>query len=279
MKADCNHGLKLLVWFFIVLLQAAQAQEGRAVPSSLVTRAEREEFLLRANIVNDAASNEGRSRRVSLDDGNRKHDAAVETADGSDPTRRDYRFNVAAYELDKALGLNLVPPSVERLVSGRWASFTWWVDNFAMNELDRRRKGIEPPDLDRWNKQMQAVRAFDELISNTYRDISPPLYLNSVWDSLLITRDWTLWITDHTGAFRILKRLENPESLTRCDRALLGKLRELNKEAMQRTLGKYVSPEQLEALEARRELLVKHFDEQIARKGEASVLYDLPPRP
>ena len=46
---------------------------------------------------------------------------------------------------------------------------------------------------------MQAVRVFDELISNTYRDTAPPLYLNSVWDNLLITTDWTIWITDHTG--------------------------------------------------------------------------------
>ena len=47
---------------------------------------------------------------------------------------------------------------------------------------------------------------------------------------------------------------------------------------MQRTLGKYLSSEQLDAFEVRRELLVKHFDEQIARKGEAAVLYDLSPR-
>jgi hypothetical protein len=219
-----------------------------------------------------------RSWRAGLDDGARKHDAAVETADGSDPTGRNYRFNVAAYELDKALGLHLVPPSVARQVSGRPAAVTWWVDDVALTELDRRRKGIGPPDLETWNRQMQAVRVFDELISNTYRDISPPLYLNTVWDNLLITRDWTIWITDHTGAFRTRRRLESPESLTRCDRALLGRLRELNRELLQRTLGQYLSAEQLDTLELRRELLVKHFDEQIARKGEAAVLYDRPVR-
>jgi hypothetical protein len=125
---------------------------------------------------------------------------------------------------------------------------------------------------------MQAVRVFDELVSNTYRDISPALYLNTVWDNLLITRDWTIWITDHTGAFRTRKRLENPESLTRCDRALLGRLRGLNRERLRRILGKYVSSEQLDALEVRRQLLVRHFDQQIARRGEAAVLYDLPQR-
>ena len=67
-------------------------------------------------------------------------------------------------ELDKALGLNLVPASVERLVSGRPASLTWWLDNVAMDELDRRRKRIDPPDGESWNRQMQAVRVFDKLI-------------------------------------------------------------------------------------------------------------------
>jgi hypothetical protein len=203
----------------------------------------------------------------------------VETADGSDPTRRDYKLNVAAYELDKVLGLRLVVPSVERVMGGRPASLTWWLDDFAMNELDRRRKRIDPPDPDRWDKQVQAVRVFDELISNTYRDTSPALFLNSVWDNLLITRDWTVWITDHTGAFRIRRQLQDSESLTRCDRALLGRLRALDRERLQQTLGRYLSPPQLDALDVRRQLLVRHFDELVASKGEAAVLYELPSRP
>ena len=271
----------LMSCLILVLPATADAQRPRGAPSSVQTRADVEAFLSTAAVVGDAGppSDRTRSWRVSLDDGNRKHDAGVEAADGTDPTRRDYKFNVAAYELNKMLGLNLVVPTVERLIRGRPASLAWWLDNFAMNELDRRRKRIDPPDLESWNRQMQAVRAFDELISNTYRDTSPPLYLNTVWDNLLITRDWTIWITDHTGAFRNRSQLQDSESLTRCDRALWGQLRVLNRELFQRTLGKYLSSQQLDALEVRRNLLVKHFGEQIARKGEAAVLYDLPPRP
>lgn len=270
----------LMSCMILVLPATADAQRPRGAPSSVQSRAEVEAFLSNAGVVGDAGppSDATRSWRVSLDDGNRKHEAGVEAADGSDPTRRHYQFNVAAYELNKMLGLNLVVPTVERLMSGKPASLTWWLDTFAMNELDRRRNRIDPPDLESWNQQMQAVRAFDELISNTYRDTSPPLYLNTVWDNLLITTDWTIWITDHTGAFRSRTQLQDPESLTRCDRALLGQLRVLNRELVQRTLSKYLSSQQLDALDVRRQLLVKHFDEQIARKGEAAVLYDLPPR-
>ena len=279
MKADADHRLTLLVSFAILVLPAAaQARQQPPTPSSLETRAEREAFLSTANIVTDAPADGRRSWRASLDDGTRRHDASVEAADGSDPTRRNYKFNVAAYELDKVLGLSLVPPSVERSVSGRPASLIWWVDNIAMSEVDRRRRGIDPPDLESWSRQVQAVRVFDELISNSYRDTSPPLYLNSIWDNLLITTDWTIWIIDHTGSFRTRRDLQEPESLTRCPRTVLGRLRELNRELLQQTLGRYLSSQQLDALDVRRALLVRHFDDQIASKGEVAVLYDLPPR-
>lgn len=279
MQAAVNHRRTFLVSLvMLVLSAAAQARQQAPTPASSESRAENEAFLLNATIVTDAPADGRRLWRASLASDTRKHDASVETADGSDLTRRDYRFNVAAYELDKLLGLNLVPPSVERSAGGRTASLTWWVDDFTLNELDRRRKAIDPPDLEGWRRQVDAVRVFDELISNTYRDTSPGLYLNTVWDNLLITKDWIVWITDHTAAFRTRKRLEDPGGLIRCPRMVLTRLRELNREQFQRTLGKYLSSQQLDALDVRRSLLVRHFNDQIASRGEAAVLYDVRPR-
>lgn len=279
MKAGVDYRLTLLVSFVILVLSAqAHGRQQPAAPSSLDTRDGREAFLAKASFATNAPADGRPSWRAGLDDGARRHDVSVVTEDGSGPTRRNFRFNVAAYELDKLLGLNLVPPSVERPVNGRLASVTWWLDNFAMNELDRRRRGIDPPDPDSWGRQVQAVRVFDELISNTYRDTAPPLYLNSVWDNLLITTDWTIWITDHTGAFRTRQELQDPDSLVRCPRTVLGRLRELNRERLQQALQGYLSSQQLDALEVRRALLVRHFDHQIGSRGEAVVLYDLPPR-
>ena len=99
------------------------------------------------------------------------------------------------------------------------------------------------------------------------------------WIELLITRGWRIWLIDHTETFRVRKQLAHLQSLTRCDRSLLAKLRELNKEVFQQKLARYLSPEQLDTLEARRALLVNHFEEQISSKGEGAVLYDLPTRP
>lgn len=238
-----------------------------------------EEFLSTANIANQRELYPGakHSWRVSLADGKREHDAAVEAQVGSDLSQRNYKHNVAAYELNKLLELNLVPPSVERSVHDQPASVTWWLDDVAMSEVARRRKQIAPPDPDVWNKQMQAVRVFDELISNAYRNVSPAYYTSTIWDNLLITSDWKIWLIDHTRTFGISTQLDNLQSLTRCDRTLLRNLRQLNKEVFKQKLGRYLAAGQLDALEVRRELLVKHFSERIAQEGEGAVLYDLPP--
>ena len=65
-----------------------------------MTRAEKEGLLLHGSIVGERVV--GNVARITLDDGQRKHDAAVEADDGATPSRRNYRFNAAACELDKA---------------------------------------------------------------------------------------------------------------------------------------------------------------------------------
>ena len=102
MKADADCRLALLVSIVMLVLSApAHGREQPSAQSSLETRDEREAFLSNASFVTNAPTDGTRSWRAGLDDGTRRHDASVVTEDGSGPTRRNYRFNVAAYELDK----------------------------------------------------------------------------------------------------------------------------------------------------------------------------------
>jgi hypothetical protein len=249
----------------------------KAAAPSRLTRDEMEAFLLKANVGGrrDLSMGITNSQRAVLDDGSLRHDAHIQTVDiskvsfqtiqGTEMNFRDcYKFNVAAYELDKLLDLNMVPVSVERKV-GNMAAVTWWVDDVLMTELDRKKKKIEPSDLYSWNQQMYVCRVFDQLIYNTDRNLG----------NLVITKDWKVWMIDHTRAFRRMKDLRSPKDLVQCDRMLLAKLRELNKEIVNKKLLRYLAPMEIEGLLARRDKIVKFFDEKIAQKGEAAVLFDL----
>ena len=91
----------------------------------------------------------------------------------------------------------------------------------------------------------------------------------------MISKDWKIWLIDHTRAFRDMKDLRSPKDLVECDRRLLAKLRELNKEILTKELGRYLTQMEIEGLLARRDKIVHFFDEQIAQKGETAVLFDL----
>lgn len=248
-----------------------------AITSGL-DRAAMEEFLVRARVVQKRELSTGvtNSQRATLDDGQQKHDAHIQTVDisknsfqtlrGTELAFRDsYKFNMAAYELDKLLDLNMVPVSVERRVGGQQAAVTWWVDDAMMTELDRHKKKVQSPDLPSWNKQMYVCRVFDQLIYNTDRNLG----------NLVITKDWNIWMIDHTRAFRRMKDLQTPQNLVQCDRKLLAKMRELNSEVLKQKLGRYLSDVEIDAILSRRDKIVRLFDDKIAQTGEAQVLFDL----
>ncbi len=272
MDAHRNQRATLLASLSMLLCVFATAQTQPDTPGP-TTRAEREAFLSTASIVGEATLVPG-ARRASLAGGKWTHHAAVAWSSG-DPAHGDYRSNVAAFELDKMLDLDLVSPSVERTVNGRPVALVWWVDDVLMDEVSRRRRSVAPPDPERWDRQMQAVRVFDELVANAYRSMDPAAYTSTLWDNLLITRDWNVALIGHTFTFGASHRLQYPDSLTRCDRRVLANLRALDREAFERRLGRFLKADQLDALEARRGLIVRHFDEEVARNGERAVLYDL----
>ncbi len=267
--------ISLMLW---VCLTVAVAQES-AVPSApKLSCAEIEEFLHTAKIGPQRGIPVGVTapKRATLDDGKLKHDAAIQTIDESKTTfttqrgtelnfRDIWKFNVAGYELAKILELNMVPPYVERKVAGNGASLSWWV-NDAMMESERYRRKIEPPDVESWNKQMYAVRVFHQLIYETDPNLT----------NILITKDWQIWMIDFTRAFRMMKDLQNPKELVKCDRKLLANLRGLTKDVLQQKLGRWLTKSEIEAILPRRDLIVKFFDNEVAKKGEAAVLYDLP---
>jgi hypothetical protein len=158
-----------------------------------------------------------------------------------------------------------VPVSVERQVEGRRAAVTWWIDNVAMDEKERVQKKTFGPDPERTELQIHVMRMFDELIQNADRNQG-----NVLW-----TNDWKMWLIDHTRAFRLREELLKPDLLTRCERGLLVRMRGLTTTSIARVMGDAMTTQEVTALLVRRDLIVRHFDDRIAKFGEAAVLFTL----
>jgi hypothetical protein len=234
--------------------------------------------LSKARIVKtrDAGNGVTGSRRATLSDGTFTHDVHIQTVDISKPVfdagravelnfQDSYRYNIAGYQLARLLGMRNVPMSVERAIDGKRGAFTWWVDDVAMDEKARIKRGTFGADPGRATRQLYVMRIWDELIQNKDRNQG-----NILW-----TRTWDMWLIDHTRAFRLGRTLVKPDQLTRIDRGLLAQLRSLTAETLRAaTKGTLTEGEQAAVL-ARRDLIVAHFDARIASRGEAAVLFDL----
>lgn len=231
-------------------------------PAAPLTRAEQERFLATAKITNIRAAKGGitGTQRATLIDGAFTHDAHIQTIDeskvrfegtnGTEMNFRDtYKFNIAAYRLDKMLDLQMIPPSVERRVEGHPAAVTWWVDNVMMEEGERRKKKLTAPNGDDWNDQMYIVRVFDQLILNTDRNLG----------NLLITKNWKIWMIDHSRAFRTQTAIQTPKNLGRCDRDLMAAMQRLDEQGLKEEMKDFLRPAEIKGLLKRRDQIVAHF--------------------
>jgi hypothetical protein len=252
------------------------AGQGKATVPSL-SPADMETFLLKARITNkrDAGAGVTGSLRVTLSDGTLTHDAHVQSVDIAKPVfeagqhtelnfKDTYRFNIAAYRLARLLEIDTVPMSVERNVDGKSAAITWWVDDVQMSEKDRLSKQTMGPNPLRTSNQIQLMHIWDELIQNRDRNMG-----NILW-----TSDWTMWMIDHTRAFRLGKELLKPGDLTRCDRSLLTRLKALTDESIEKAVGDSLMKGERQAVLERRDRIVKIIEDRAAKLGEGAVLFN-----
>jgi hypothetical protein len=235
------------------------------------------EFLLKAKVIKFKRTSKGITSpwRLTLSDGQLTHDAAYQSIDErkvrmdfdggrSEINFRDsYHFNIAGYELAKLVGLgDMVPVCVEREWRGDRGSFCWWLP-VKMDESTRLSKKIKPPDQNAWNKQLNKMWVFSELLYDTDRNMT----------NTLISEDWKLYMIDFSRAFRQYHNLLAPENLTMCDRQLLDSLRQLKEADVLSKTASHIGKNEVKAVMARRDKIVQLFDKKIAEKGEPAVLY------
>lgn len=239
------------------------------------------EFLRTAKVVASRPIGKGvtGAQRVTLSDGTRTHDAAFQSVAKESIGKRvpanlrrpgeirfvdHYRYNIAAWRLAQLLGLDhMMPPTVERAIGPRGA-LSWWVDDVLMDEEERQKTDASPPGgAIELSRQFLRMSLFAELVSDTDRNKG----------NIVFTKTWRLIMLDFTRAFRLSPQLRAPAALGACDRRVLARLRALTAAALEDAVGPHLTSGEFAAVMLRRDLLVAHFDQLIAERGEAVVLY------
>lgn len=174
-----------------------------------------------------------------------------------------FRFEVAAYELARLLGMESVPPTVRRRLEDQHGTLQLWVHGARM-ESERVEQGLSPPDRIDWRRQWQQMMLFDALIGNVDRNAG----------NLLIDGNWKLWLVDHTRAFYARAPIDVLQEVMLVERSLWRRLQELDEELLREALDDSLSGTRIGRLLERRELVIAHVDRLIEERGDDAVLYD-----
>lgn len=260
---------------------SSYAQAVVPAPAPQLSVEQTKEFLKTAKIIRTRGTPRGVTapRRVTLSDGVVTHDAIFQAVDekqfvanlggaGRQATTElnfvdSYRYNLAAYAVSELVGLDhMMPVYVERRWNGQTGSIGWWVPTL-MDEGERLKKNIQPPKPMEWNYQMYRMRVFSALVRDTDRNLG----------NVLISPEWKIFMIDFTRAFRLQPELQHLKDLNRIDRNLLSQLELLDRGAVKKAVGDWLTGAEIDAMMKRRDLLVAHFKKLIAEQGEDKVLY------
>jgi hypothetical protein len=167
-----------------------------------------------------------------------------------------YKSEIAAYELDKLLGMQMVPPSVERRIGDETGAAVMWIDGpRSVKEL-----GGQVPSGEVWGAAVRRMVMFDNLIGNPDRNAG----------NILVGEPGELILIDHSRAFTTEKRL--PQKFERVDADLWDRITGLTPDAAARALGPWLDAKAIKALFERRTRMQAAVEKLIAKKGRPQVV-------
>ncbi len=187
-----------------------------------------------------------------------------------------WKWEIAAYRLDKYLGLNMIPPIVMKRFRGDRGSCSLAYGN-TITLRQKKTQDLKPSSgaqVASLNRATYLQRCFDNLIANSDRNEGDVLY----------TEDWRMMLIDHSRAFYTSKKYtkkllfdENskpaPKPMRRLPRAFVEKLKSLNSETIKEAVGEYLKDREIECVLIRRDLIIDNLNKRIDKLGETVVLY------
>jgi hypothetical protein len=268
-----------------ILLAAAVPPAVRAqfLPDQIARRPAHEEFLRTAEIVRFEEIGEGVTRPYKL---YLRKDGVELKAAWKNPQGlqlgflEGWQYEIAAYRLDKLIGLNMVPPAVEREFQGKPGALVLWAEN-KYSLLKIMEQGIRIPDeaKDHTEKMKWLTRAWDSLIANEDR----------TQQNILYTEDWRIILFDHSRAFRSegefakrlmfgrdgIKKGENgdPFLFRRVPGWFVDRIKTLTYDEIRGAVGTTLTDKEIKAILARRDLLLKEIARMVEEQGREAVLW------
>ena len=186
-----------------------------------------------------------------------------------------WTYEIAAYRLDKFLGLNMIPPTVERRFKGNKGSCQLWIEDVtSLRKLEKENERVPADGIVAWDRAIYLERAFDNLIANEDRNQG----------EFLITRDWRMILIDHSRAFRTSKKFitglifsekspGGPQLMKELPRAFVDKIKALDYGMIRAAVGEYLTDKEVQSMLIRKPLILQEIDKLIDRQGESNVLY------
>jgi hypothetical protein len=165
-----------------------------------------------------------------------------------------YKSEIAAYEMDKLLGMNMVPVAVEKRWKAEKAAAILW-----LSPIHSWKEMQDKPKPAKWVAQAARMKMFDNLICNRDRNAG----------NLLVDDDWNLFLIDHSRAFIDDKGLA--VALEHVDRALWTKMLALDEASIAGPLGPWVDRGAIRAIITRRDKMKAAVDALVKEKGESAV--------
>jgi hypothetical protein len=274
----------LIVNLLLLCLAPGFPIRGQFTPQEIAQRAEWEEFLITAEIVKYELIGEGVTKpwKLYLKKGDIEKKGAWKDVDKSlgGGARDSWKYEIAAYRLDKLIGLNMVPPTVEREFREKEGSLSLWIDSKHLLEI--MEQGIKIPEtaLKQVDDMKYITRLWYCLIAND----------DPTQENFKYTEDWRMVLIDHSRAFRSDKEYTErlvlgingikktqadgrPFLIRRVPRALLDKIKGLDFAGIKQAVGPYLTDREIESIVARKKLILDEIAEMIKQYGKDKVLY------
>jgi hypothetical protein len=173
--------------------------------------------------------------------------------------RESYKAEIAAYELDKLLKLEMVPPKVERTIKNETGVAVMWAKpTRSFKDLGGPPKA-PPQQSYNWNRQLIRAKMFHNLVG----DLDPNL------GNWLVDPAWNLILIDQSRAFTTTRDLTH--ALDHVDRPLWDRIRALKEADVAAALGPWLAPAEQKAIFERRAAMQRAIDKLVKSKGEAAV--------